>query len=194
MRNYEHVSDMELVYLLRSGSEAAFAEIYQRYQPLLYNYVYRKLQDKEEARDAVQDVYVNLWKCKDDFPIMTTLSGYLFKATLNKALGIFRHKKITWAHEASFKETTNNTSSTDYMIREKEIKETIQKEIDALPGKMREVFLLRHKDGLSNKQIAATLTLSEHTVATQIKNALRVLRSKLGIVVYLVYLAHLVEK
>jgi RNA polymerase sigma-70 factor (family 1) len=193
MRNYEHVSDMQLVYLLKSGSEAAFAEIYQRYQPLLYNYVYRKLQNKEEAKDAVQDVYVNLWKAKDDFPIMTTLSGYLFKATLNKALSIFRHKKITWEHEASFKETMN-TSSTDYIIRENEIRATIQREIDSLPGKMREVFLLRHKDGLSNKQIAATLTLSEHTVATQIKNALRVLRSKLGIVVYLAYLAHLMEK
>jgi RNA polymerase sigma factor (sigma-70 family) len=145
----ENLSDTELVGLLRLGNQAAFAEIYLRYQPLLYSYAYRRLQDKKKAMGVVRDVYVNLWKTKENFPIVTSLSGYLFKATLSKVLSfIFRHKQ-----GASFDEVMHHTFSTDYFIREKEISEIIEREINALPGKMREVFLLKHKQRLCNKQI-----------------------------------------
>ncbi|MNY40999.1 RNA polymerase sigma factor [compost metagenome] len=109
------------------------------------------------------------------------LSGYLFRAALNGAFGDWRHKQYIRQHEGIYKAPTN-TSSTDYIIRINESSRLIGKAINALPLKMREVFLLRHNQGLNNKQIAAKLSLSEHTVATQIKYALRILRAKLNIV------------
>jgi RNA polymerase sigma-70 factor (family 1) len=180
---YENLPDLELVGLLKLGNHTAFEEIYLRYKQLLYNYIYGKVQDKQEAEDIVHDVYFNLWKSKENFMIESTLSGYLFRATLNGAFGNWRHKRCIWQHEGAYKEPTN-TSSTDYIIRINESSRLIGKAINGLPLKMREVFLLRHNQGLNNKQIATKLSLSEHTVATQIKYALRILRAKLNIVIH----------
>ncbi|SMD16923.1 RNA polymerase sigma factor [Pedobacter nyackensis] len=180
---YEKLPDLELVGLLKLGNHTAFEEIYLRYKHVLYNYIYRKLQDKGAAEDVIHDVYFNLWKSKEDFMIGPNLSGYLFRATLNGAFGRFRHQKCIRQHEGAYKEPIN-TSSTDYIIRTNESSKLIGKAINALPVKMKEVFLLRHNQGLNNKQIAAKLSLSEHTVASQIKYALRILRAKLNIVTH----------
>lgn len=179
----KNLPDTELVGLLKAGNHTAFEEIYLRYQPILCSYIYRKIKDKQEAEDIVHDVYFNLWKYKEEFAIVSTLSGYLFKATLNKAFSNFRHKLCIREYEEVYMEP-RNTRSTDYMIRTNESSKMIDLAISTLPEKMKEVFLLRHKHGLSNKKIADALSLSEHTVATQMKNSLKILRVKLDIIIH----------
>lgn len=186
MTDYKLLSDTELVKLLKSSDYAAFTEIYNRYQSLLYIYAYKKLNDKEESKDIVQEVYSQLWKSRSDFQLHSTLSGYLYKVVLNRILNQFKHKKITQQYISSFKAIVPvNASTTDYLVREKDITALIEQEISALPEKMREVFQLRRQQYLSNKEIAAHLGLSEHTVATQIKKALKILKGRLGILIYI---------
>lgn len=67
----------------------------------------------------------------------------------------------------------------------------IEKEIDALPPKMREVFKLSRQHHLSHSQIAAKLDISEQTVSKQITNALKILRTRLGITLYLLMITTL---
>ena len=187
--NYELLPDAQLVDLLRLGDSLAFTEIYNRYQKLLYVYAFRKLKDKDEAKDIIQDVYVALWNTKETFDILTTLSGYLYKAVLNRALNAFRHKKIDESHIESFiKIIETNAATTDYLIREKDISELIDKEVSLLPGKMREIFELRRKHYMSNKDIAEHLDISEHTVSTQMKRALKILKDKFGLIIYIAWL------
>ncbi len=64
----------------------------------------------------------------------------------------------------------------------------IEKEIGALPPKMREVFELSRKENLSHKEIAEKLNLSEKTVKKQVNNSLKILRSKLGMVVFTAFI------
>jgi len=181
MAIYCQLSDFELTKLLKDGDEVAFREVYNRYSSLLLIYAYRKLQDKEEAKDVVQDVLAKLWSNRDVLDIKTTLSGYLYRAVLNKILNIFRHKDFDRQYiDAVQYLIETETSATDYLIREKEMEAMIEKEIAGLPERMREVFELRRKDYLSNKEIATRLSLSEHTVATQIKKALKVIRLRFG--------------
>ncbi|GGH07059.1 RNA polymerase sigma factor [Mucilaginibacter phyllosphaerae] len=186
---YCKVTDEELIVLLNRGDYIAFKEVYQRYNSLLLIYAYRKLQDKEEAKDIVQDVFINLWSNRDQFTLKSTLAGYLYKAVLNKALNIMRHKGISDKYVAEIQHLiTAQTATTDYLIREKDITALIEKEIALLPLRMREVFELRTKEHLSNKDIADRLNISEHTVATHIKKALRVLKIKFGAHAVLLYL------
>ena len=79
----------------------------------------------------------------------------------------------------------SNYSVTDHRIREKQLTELINKGIADLPDKMREIFELSRKNSLSHKQIAAQLNLSEQTVKKQVNNALRILRTKLGTMLFL---------
>ena len=66
----------------------------------------------------------------------------------------------------------------------------IEKEIAELPAKMREVFELSRKQHFSHKQIAEKLEISEQTVSKHVANALRILRVRLGVFIYLLWLIH----
>ncbi len=77
---------------------------------------------------------------------------------------------------------------TDFLIRENDLKNLIEKEIQALPPRMKEVFQLSRKDKLSHKEIANLMDISEQTVSTQIKKALRILRVRLGLITFLIML------
>ncbi|MNY64348.1 RNA polymerase sigma factor [compost metagenome] len=77
---------------------------------------------------------------------------------------------------------------TDHLVREKELSALIEREILALPPKMREVFELSRKGNLTHKEIAVKLNISEKTVKKQVNNSLKVLRTKLGSAVFTAFI------
>jgi RNA polymerase sigma-70 factor (family 1) len=184
----DRLSDAELLVLVSQDNEAAFEILFQRFDALLYSYAYRKLRDKLEAQDVVQEVFIALWDRRHDFQLKTSLQGYLYKSTLNKVLDIFKHRTVRTAYAHTYVEV--NSAETDFLIRERELEALIAKEIEAMPPKMREVYILKRQQYLSTKEIAEQLDISEHTVNTQMKRALRHLRMKLGLLVYLLYILH----
>nr|WP_294874507.1 RNA polymerase sigma-70 factor [uncultured Pedobacter sp.] len=187
MINYSTCFDQELVLLLKDDDDAAFKEIYLRYDKLLLIYAYKKLRNREEAKDLVQDVFTWLWNSRKDFSLNTTLSGYLYKSVLNRIFDVVKHKGIIRKYVDSGKHYIEiSNEDTDYLIREKDITLLIEKEILAMPPKMREIYTLKKKYFLSTKEIATELSLSEHTVSTQMKRALKHLKVKLGIIVLFV--------
>lgn len=187
MINYSTCFDQELVFLLKEGDDAAFEEIYLRYDKLLLIYAYKKLRNREEAKDLVQDVFTWLWNNRNDFSLNTSLSGYLYKSVLNRIFDLVKHKGIIRKYVDSGQHSIEiSNADTDYLIREKDIALLIEKEISGMPPKMREIYNLKKKYFLSTKEIAAELSLSEHTVSTQMKRALKHLKVKLGLIVLFV--------
>lgn len=189
MTLYNSYSDHELLTLLVKGHDLAFKEIYQRYNSVLYLYAYRKLQDKEESKDIVQEVFIALWNNREEFVIKTFLAGYLYKAVLNRVLNVFKHKNITQQYANLYKaEIDIDQNETDFLIREKQISELIEQEIANMPPRMKEIYELKRKAYLSTKEIAEQLNLSEFTVSTQLKRALKHLRGRLGLAIFLLYI------
>lgn len=189
MIDYRILADDDLADLLKSGNDAVFKEIYQRYDKLLFLYALKKLRNEEEAKDVVQDVFLWILKNRETLTLKTTLSGYLYKSVLNKIFDIFKHKDIIRQYiERTDLAIDVDSVETDYLIREKEIATIIEREIAAMPARMREVYELKRKNYLSTKQIAEQLGISEHTVSTQLKNAMKHLKVKLGVVIYVLYI------
>lgn len=181
MSLFQTLTDQELTALLEKGEEVAFTEIYERYHSLLYIYAHKKLNNKQEAEDIIQEVLTTLWNNRFDFIIQTSLPTYLFTAVRNRAFDLFSHKKVEAKYIASLQNFMENSNiQTDFMVRENDLKKLIEKETQALPPKMREVFQLSRNKNLKHKEIAEVLGISEQTVSTQIKKALRVLRMRLG--------------
>jgi len=193
MLSYPNQSDHQLMVLLKQGDKNAFSEIYSRYQTLLFLYAVKKLKDEEGAKDVIQEVFVSLWNAKENLNHQMPLAPYLYRAVLNRVLNVFRNSGVNQEYVTSLQQTLDerDSASADYLIREKDISAMIELEISLLPDRMREVFELRRKDYLSNKEIAEKLGISEHTVATQIKNALKTLRKKLGSAVFTAYFFYL---
>jgi RNA polymerase sigma-70 factor (family 1) len=182
-------TDVQLLGLMREGDEVAFREIYARYNGLLFAYAFRRLQSKEEAKDVVQEVFINLWENRMHFVLKTYLSGFLYKSVLNKILDIWKHNKVVRKHVLSQPlQIEVDTIETDFLIREKEITELIEKEIAAMPPRMQEVYKMKYQQYISVRQIAADLGISENTVATQLQRASAHLRNKLGLVVFVLHI------
>lgn len=187
--NYDMLSDQELSRLLATGDHDAFGQIYQRYNALLYMHASKKLQSREQAQDVVQEVFMMLWAKHAELVIASNLAGFLYTCVHRKVLDLFTHQKIDAGHINSLKtflESSSNT--TDHLIREKQLSAIIEKEIMALPVKMREVFVLSRFGKFSHKEIATQLDISEETVKSQIKNAIRTLRVKIGLFGFLLFL------
>ncbi|MGV3502600.1 MAG: RNA polymerase sigma factor [Adhaeribacter sp.] len=186
MISYRTLQDRDLFDLLKSEDEAAFKEIYERYFDVLYVHAYKRLQDKEEAQDVIQEVFASLWDKKEIIALEGNLPAYLFAAVRNRIFNNLSHKRCETHYLQSLQHFIDKgLCQTDYLVRENQFYTLIEKEIAALPPKMQEVFSLSRNGYLSHKQIAATLNLSEQTVKKQVNNALRILRTKLGLFLFL---------
>lgn len=159
----------------------AFAEIYNRYWALLYKHAYRLIKDQDLAQDVVQEVFVNLWDKINTIDLQFSISSYLYTAVRNKVLNLIQRDKVKNNYIESFANfVACSEAITDYRLRERLLKEKIEKEVAALPSKMRQVFEMSRIQNMSHKQIAEELNLSDKTVKKQMSNAIKILRLKLG--------------
>lgn len=181
-------TDSELASLLATGDALAFREIYQRYHELLYIFAYRKLQDDAEARDVVHDVFAWLLENAAQLSLKTSLSAYLYKSVLNKIFDIFRKRDTFRRYVDTGQHFIDvDDGETDYLIREKEISALIDREIAAMPPRMRQVYELKYRENLNTEQISEQLGITPHTVKTHMKHATKHLRDKLGLFAFIVY-------
>jgi len=181
MNVHKELNDQQLVDLLRSGDKAAYTAIYDRYFELLYLHAAKKLRSEDEAKDVIQELFVTLWLKRAELN-QTNLAAYLFIAVRNRVLDIYARQQVSNKYLSSFQNyLATAPDSAEHLIRGKQLGELIEKEIQALPPKMREVFELSRKANLSHKEIAEQLNISEQTVSKQVTNALKTLRMKLGV-------------
>lgn len=188
MKNFNDLSDHELVVLLKVGNESAYAEIYQRFSVLLYRHARRMLNDHQEAEDILQEVFLILWNKAPDLDVKSNLAGYLYNSVRNRIFNYLDHSKVKEKYMASLEcFLEKGEAQTDHRIRERQLREMIEQELALLPPRMRAAFELSRNSNLSYKEIAEQLNVSESVVRNNVSRALQQLRSKFGTVV-LIYL------
>ncbi len=188
MNEYRKYSDAELAVFLKDNDYAAFNEIHQRYYPLLYSHAFKRLPDREEIRDILQELFASLWNKRATIVFTTGMAAYLYTATRNRVINVFASQKVRQEYAQSLQKFLEEGENvTDWKLREKELIILVEKEIAALPPQMRKVFELSRNAHLSHHEIAALLHTSPLTVRTQIKNSLKILRSRLGTNIFLLF-------
>lgn len=188
MSIYSSYTDQELIVLLKQGDHAAFTEVFDRYNSLLYIHAFKKLRNSEEAKDMVQDTLSVLWYKRETLDAGNNLGGYLYTALRNKIFDFLSHQQVSHKHLVSLQEFLNKGNVfTDHLIRKKQLTAIIEKEIAALPPRMREVFELSRKAHMTHKQIAEKMAISEETVKDQVKKALKVLKPRIGLAIAMLY-------
>jgi RNA polymerase sigma-70 factor (family 1) len=186
---YATYTDSELVSLLKKDDRVAYTEIYNRYKWVLYLHALKRIRNREQSKDIVQELFLSLWDKRTNFDLKSHLSGYLYTSIRNRIIKYISHQKVESTYITSIKETLNEGSCiTDHRVRERSLAAIIEKEIAELPEKMREVFILSRKHNLSHKEIALQLGIEDTTVKRQISNALKILRKKLGFPVWILLL------
>lgn len=183
----EH-TDIELLKALKGGDQSALEEIYNRYHGILFAHAYRRLADKEEVRDILQDLFIYLWNKRDVLTITSSLSGYLYTSVRSRILNIYRNQKVRDVYSLSLQDFINSCENTvEEKLIEKELIQLVEQEVASLPPQMRLVFEMSRFQEKSHKEIAEELEISPQTVRTQVRNALRILRVKLGVNIFLLF-------
>lgn len=192
MQDYSVFSDKDLVEAIKSNDRKAFDELYARYVEDLVGFIYNKLQDLEESKDLVQEIFVLLWTDRENIVKINSVSNYLYKVAINRSLNVFRQQRVNQKYINSLAHfLEENSVNQEDGQREIQREYELSKALDLLPAKMRTIFELRYYDGLSNEQVAQRLSLSVHTVSTQMKRALKSIRGQMNILVFLALLMNL---
>jgi RNA polymerase sigma-70 factor (ECF subfamily) len=179
MSNYSSYGDSELTDLLKSGDQAAFTEIYDRYMGVLYLHALKLLKDEHEAEDIIHELFLSLWTKASELNFNTPLANYLYRSVKNRVFNALNHQKIKTNHLESLQSYIDaGHYQTDEAILAAELAREIEIEIAQMPARMREVFELSRKANLSHREIANELGISDKTVKKQINNAIKLLRVK----------------
>jgi len=186
--SYAKLTDDDLIFHLKRDDHMAFTEIFNRYSQLLYAHAFNKLRIESDARDVVQEMFMKFWDKRSSVELGSNLAGYLFVALRNTIFNLLKSKaRVTAYADAFTKANADSGVYTDTLVREKQLSAMIEREIANLPPRMRAVFELRRKENLSNKEVALRLGITESTAADQMKKAIRVLKKKIGLLLFVIH-------
>ena len=152
-------------------------EYFYEYFEVLHRYAYTLLKDSDEAKDAVQAVFVQLWHKRDILAIRQSARSYLYVATHNRCLNNIKSKKTRKKYYDNFAaDVSHTTTAGEESIELKDLKKEILSAMDALPDKCREIFYKSRFEEKTYPEIAKELNISVKTVEAQMSKALRILR------------------
>jgi len=169
--------DHNLFEEIRNGNEVAFNKAFDLYYSRLCFFADQILHDFDLSRSIVQQVFVDLWIKRDQLLIIS-LQAYLYNSTRNASLDVLKHKKVESRYLSSL-EKNESVVEADLM-EEAELADRINRAIQNLPEKCREIFLLCRFEGLKYAEIADRLNISVKTVEMQVSIALKKLRRELS--------------
>lgn len=176
--------DTELFRRFLEGDDEAFRSLYDRYERPLYLYVCRLLTNEIESQDIFQDIWVRVYRLREDRPAITKFSGLLFTIARNLSLNAIRDRKQTV--DVSLEEVRTEMEMTSVGIAtgsefdDADLREMLQKALEQLPVNQREAFILREYNGYSYQEIAELTGASMINVKTRAWRARERLRTVIG--------------
>ena len=187
-----NLPDADLVALAPEGREAAFRELVRRYERPVFSLIFRMVRDRETAEDLAQDSFIKVLNHIDRYRPEFKLSSWLFKIANNVAIDHLRKRHLDTisidgsphamsaaeVEATSFDVVARQESALDEM-QAKELGSAIERAIQRLRPEYRSCIMLRHVEGRSYEEIAATLDLPLGTVKTYIHRARHQLRDAL---------------
>lgn len=157
-----------------SDQRIAFEALFRKFHPALVRYAFVHVKVLEDARECVQEVFINVWEKRDRLEYNDVLKYYLYRATKNTCLNFLQKRRLDTVSldEAITASTVQEKDENHDKARLKSVME----QIDALPEVCREIFLMSRIEGLSHKEIAEILEIAPKTVENQVGIALKKIR------------------
>ena len=174
------MDNISLINGLKNGDSKAYSLLVDTYHNRLFVYSYQLTNDADYAKDIVQNVFINIWrirlKLKDDFAV----KSYLYKSVYNEFLNQERNR----VHAIHLDK--KNIDALSSILEEEDEKSLdrlmnlVKREIENLPPKCKQTFLLSKQEGLTNIEISEYLNVSIKSVEAHITKAFSILRKTVG--------------
>lgn len=172
--------EKEMLARAAEGDEYAFRLIFDAYQARVYTFALHYLKSGHRAEEAVQEVFMKLWRQGNALAEVNDLQRYIFTVTRNHTLDALRRSKVREKIQVPLQEIHDipNTDTEDTIILQ-ETRRILEQGIALLPPQQQRVYRLCHQQGLTYEQAAQQLSISALTVQRHMKLALRFLRRHL---------------
>lgn len=182
-------TEKDLIKKLKKGDSFAFEVLFYKYRNKVMGFAKKMIPAQIDPEEIVQEVFVKLWLKREAVDPEKDFQSYLYSIAKNLVLDHLKsavNRKLYFVGEHFQQDLLDEESLDTSLIQETE--EKLQELINAIPERRREIFRLSRFEGLSYKQIAVRLNISENTVDSQIRNALTFLRKEFRKIVVLSFL------
>jgi RNA polymerase sigma-70 factor (family 1) len=176
MNPYLSSSDNELLERIRQGDEYAFTVVYRKYWSPLYQVACRRLHQPEIAEELVQELFVKLWKKREDLQIIH-LEHYLNRSIKFAIIDYIRSQAVKSKFEEYYCAFTSlEDAQTENQVAYHDLSAFVEKILDSMPPKTRAAFQLSRLEGWPVSKIAAHLRLTDKAVEYHLSKSLKALR------------------
>lgn len=173
----QSLTDLELAVLLYRDDKEAWSTLYYRHVQPLNLYIVRTTKSASIAEDIVQDVFLKLWENRHQIDPERPFKPFLYAIARNLMLNVLKRAQ----HEQFILEEIRKSSpvaeqTTDMQVQGNECNDLLNDAIDLLPAQCKEVFVRCRLEGMSYKEVAGELGITEGTVNSQMVKALKTIR------------------
>ena len=157
-----------------------FETVYNLYWEKVYAVCYNNIRETEPSREMVQDIFKSLWERRHDLEL-ENINNYLIRSAKFKTFEFIRNKVSQQKHICNkYQDCSRSSNCTEERVLFNNLKEKVNILVDTLPCQCRLVYKMSREQGLSNKEIATALLITERAVEYHITKALTVLRLNLS--------------
>lgn len=175
------VYEKEVILRLIDGDEGAFCELYANYRKRLIYFAMSFVKSQEFAEDIFQEVFAYIWQNRRFIDPGQSFSSYVYTMVRNRILNLLRNiereeklKKYILSCSIDYEEETNGKiGCSDFNL-------LINKSLDTLTPRQREIFRMSREEDMTHKEIAEKLNLSVYTVQEHISLSLKKIRNFLS--------------
>lgn len=175
------IDEHELVIRLIDGDEDAFCELYAAYKNRLLYFAMKFVKSRDFAEDIFQDAFTIIWQSRRFINPDASFSSYLYTIVRNRILNQIRDAdKENTLKEQILSQAIDYTDDTKENILANDLREIINKALEKLTPREREIFEMSREAQMSHKEIADALGISVNTVQEHISVSLRTIRTFLS--------------
>lgn len=175
-------ADQILLARIKEGDKSAFKEIYVRFSQVVFNLAYRMLRNREEAEEAAQEIFLQLWNKADTYdPERGAVSTWIINIARSRAIDKLRTLgPINMAMELKEEKVNSNSDFTRIIEDSEERKKIIRKALDTLPENQRIAIEMVFFEGLTHVEAAEKLREPVGTIKTRIRLGVSKLKVKIS--------------
>jgi len=171
-----HEHENQLIQLVRDGDLSAWGELIQIHQDRLYNSIVRVVGHPDQARDVVQDAFIQAIENFSHFDGKSQFSTWLYRIAFNRAMTIYRRHKGEVSLDVAREKVGDETMATSQdqpedRVLNSELVDEVHQALEQLTAEHRAVMLLREIEGCEYEQIAEILEISPGTVRSRLHRA-----------------------
>ena len=181
-------TDRQLISEIKNKNEGCFEELINRYSTKVFNLAMRITRNQEDAEDVLQDVCTTVFTKISSFEGKSQFSSWLYRVAINSSFMKIRSRKrrrtvsiedLDPSSNQNWGTNRSELTDIDTMTTRHELREAIERAVDALPNEYKAIFVLRDIDGLSNQSVSEVLELSVPAVKSRLHRSRLLMREQL---------------